>query len=621
MRKILLLLLTSLSFSAAAQTNYALTLNGTNQDISIGSPIPSAGSYTKEAWVYSTTNTGPRNIISSTNTPFWINGGILSAGQAGSYSLVTDGTSFPLNRWVHVAVTYNAGTSTMRLYRDGMLVSTATSVPAYTAEAAYIGSHNGAASYLQGQVDEVRIWTTALSLADLKKNIFRGPAAGAANLVSHYKFNDGSGTTLTNSASGSNGTLRNGPTWVASPVQFATNALHFDGTDDHVIIPHSVSSDFTVEFLMNTTATGGGGQWYSGLGLVDAEVGGVTNDWGTALSGSKFAFGVGAPDVTIYSTSNVNTGSWVHVAATWRQSTGEMKLYVNGVQEATATGGTNLRNAPTRITMGQIQTNINRYNGTLDEVRIWNAVRTQTEIQANMAKQVDPATQPTLSAYYTFDEGITAGTNSGLTMLHDFKNANNGTLTNFSLSTGTVSNYVAQYSSLTTLPLEWLSFSVIEQSYKAVLNWSTANEQNTASFFVEHSTNGLNWNVITNLAAAGSNQSVNVYSYTHNNPATGLNYYRIKQTDADGQYKFSKTNVLTIAEPAVALIVLSNPVVNGMLQVKMNKPGSLQLYNGNGKLVWQKQTAAGNISANISNMPKGIYWLKTDSQTEKIVLQ
>lgn len=620
MRKFLLLFLSGIALSSEAQTNYALTFNGTTQDVSIGSPIPSSSSYTKEAWVYSTTNTGPRNIISSNSAPFWFNNGILSAGQAGSYSLVTDPTSFPLNRWVHVAVTYDAGTSTMRLYRDGILVSTATSVPAYTAEAAYIGSHAGTASYLQGSVDEVRIWTTALSLAELKKRMFKGPATGAANLVANYKFNDGSGTVLTNSASGANGTLRNSPTWVASPVQFGANALRFDGTDDHVIIPNTVSGNFTIEFLMNTTSTGGGGQWYNGLGIIDAEVGGVTNDWGISLSGSKVAFGIGNPDVTIASSSNVNTGNWVHVAATWNQATGQMLLYVNGVQEASATSGTALRSAPPRITIGQIQTNINRYNGSLDEVRIWNTVRTQPQIQANMAAEVNPAAESALVAYYTFDGGITAGTNAGLTLLPDFKNANNGTLSGFAL-TGATSNFVAQYSSLFTLPLEWLRFTASAQGNNVTLNWSTANEQNTHEFTVQHSNNNSTWNNAGNVAANNNSQTENAYQYVHNNSSSGIHYYRILQTDLDGKFHYSKVNTVRINTTTAAVVVLSNPSTNGNLQLKINKADMLLLFNSDGKVVWKQQAATGNLSVDVSNFAKGIYWLKAGSQTERIVLQ
>ncbi len=619
MKQILFLFFTCISLLSEAQTNYALSFNGSSQYVSIGSPIPSASSYTKEAWVYAYNGTGAQNIISSNSAPFWINSGTLSAGQGGSFALVSS-AAFPTNRWVHVAVTYDVGTATMRLYRDGILVSTATSVPAFTAEATFIASHQGATSFLVGLVDEVRIWTTALSAENIKKNMFKGPPAGAANLVSNFKFDDGSGTVLTNAAGGTNGTLQNGPTWVASPVQFSPNALHFDGSNDHIVIPHSVSSNFTIEFLMNTTTTGGGGQWYGGRGIIDAEVGGVTNDWGISLSGNRVAFGIGNPDITIVSASDVNTGNWVHVAATWNQATGQMLLYVNGVLEATGSSGTALRNAPPRITIGQIQTNINHYTGALDEIRIWNTVRTQTQIQANMNAELDPATETALVSYYTFDGGITAGTNSGLTVIPDLKNNNNGTLTNFAL-TGSTSNFVAQYSSLFTLPLQWLGFTASVQGNKAALNWSTANEQNTDQFLVQHSSNNSTWNTIGTVAAVNNNQTVNAYGYTHHNPFAGINYYRILQTDLDGKFSYSKVASVKFSDAIASVIVLSNPSTNGTIQLKLNQPEMLLLYNSNGKIVWKQQATAGNLSINASGFAKGIYWLHAGNKTQQIILQ
>jgi hypothetical protein len=172
---------------------------------------------------------------------------------------------------------------------------------------------------------------------------------------------------------------------------------------------------------MNTTSTGGSGDWYNGNGIVDAEVGGGTEDWGTSLNGSLLSFGIGNPDITIYSTSNVNTGSWVHVAASWSQSTGDMSLYINGVLEATGTSATSARTAPPRITLGQLQTDINFYEGAIDELRIWDVVRSGSEISANMNSEINPATETDLVAYYSFNQGITAGTNTDLLTLMDMK--------------------------------------------------------------------------------------------------------------------------------------------------------------------------------------------------------
>ncbi|MCC6182218.1 MAG: T9SS type A sorting domain-containing protein [Bacteroidia bacterium] len=222
-------------------------------------------------------------------------------------------------------------------------------------------------------------------------------------------------------------------------------ALNFDGSDDYVSIPNSINmGDFTIEFWMNTTMTGlTGSQWYYGNGLVDGEVGGVTNDMGTALVGSKVGFGIGNPDITIFSTSNVNTGSWTHVAATWNKATGAMKLYINGIQEASATStGLANRTTPSSLKIGVLNTMLRYSNVSIDDVRLWNTVRTQCEINTYMNAEI-PTNATGLVANYHFNQGNAAVLNTGIsTLLDATSNTNNGTLTNFALN-GATSNWIA----------------------------------------------------------------------------------------------------------------------------------------------------------------------------------
>lgn len=219
------------------------------------------------------------------------------------------------------------------------------------------------------------------------------------------------------------------------------NSLNFDGTNDYVEIPKNFQDDFTIEYWMRTTQTGGaGGQWYSGQGLVDGELGGVRNDFGTSLVGSKLAFGIGNPDVTIFSTSNVNTGNWVHVAVTWKRSTGEMKLYINGTLEATGTSGTGIRDQSTILRVGSQLAGVGYFNGTIDDLRIWSVVRTQSEIQGSRSTEI--LVQTNLIQYYKFNQGTASGTNTGVNTLTDISGNNRtGTLYNFALN-GATSNWV-----------------------------------------------------------------------------------------------------------------------------------------------------------------------------------
>ncbi len=220
------------------------------------------------------------------------------------------------------------------------------------------------------------------------------------------------------------------------------NALHFDGVNDYVDILNPVFDDFTIEYWIKTTQTGtSGGNWFNGIGIVDAEVGGSTNDFGTSLSGSKLAFGIGNSDYTIYSNASINDGTWKHVAVTRTKSTGAMAIYINGVLDQTGTSSNRLSLlAPSSLRFGGMQTGVNYFNGALDDIRIWYVVRTQAQIAANMNQELN-GDEAGLIAYYKCNQGIPGKTNTGITTLFDETAIFDSPMNNFAL-TSTTSNFI-----------------------------------------------------------------------------------------------------------------------------------------------------------------------------------
>jgi hypothetical protein len=161
-------------------------------------------------------------------------------------------------------------------------------------------------------------------------------------------------------------------------------AAQFNGTASNVVIPRSVTDDFTVAMWMKTTDTAGAAnaQWWAGKGLVDGEVGGGGADWGTAIVNGKFVLGVGSTggDTTLASSVNINDGAWHHLVATRANTGGEMAVYVDGVLRGSGTGPTGSRTLPASLRIGSLQTGNNFLNGTLDDVRLYDRVLTATEV-------------------------------------------------------------------------------------------------------------------------------------------------------------------------------------------------------------------------------------------------
>ena len=201
-----------------------------------------------------------------------------------------------------------------------------------------------------------------------------------------------SGSIASNAAwNGNNGTV-NGATWNAGGR--INGCLSFNGVNNSVQIANPVVNDFSIAFWVKTTQTAGTPQWYNGVGLVDGDVPSTANDFGTALVGGKFAFGVGNPDTTIVSTTAINNGAWHHCVATRQEATGIMSVYVDGSLQASGTANRNTLNAPANLLFGA--TGGNYFNGSLDDVKIFARTLSSNEVAALYSSSaVAPVAAPT----------------------------------------------------------------------------------------------------------------------------------------------------------------------------------------------------------------------------------
>lgn len=176
-------------------------------------------------------------------------------------------------------------------------------------------------------------------------------------------------------------------------------------------------------------------------------------------------------------------------------------------------------------------------------------------------------------------------------------------------------------STITTLPVNWVSFLAKETREGILLHWNTSNEINSNLFDVQHSTDGSHWNNIGNVTAAGNSVADKSYSFLHKTPEVGNNFYRLNQIDIDGKSTYSNVVSILSTIPNTAVKILSNPIQNGVLQVQVGQAQSLSLQNAVGQIMVQKTLAQGLNNINVGNLPKGIYFVKVGNTVKKIVLQ
>ena len=195
----------------------------------------------------------------------------------------------------------------------------------------------------------------------------------------------GSGTTwydISGSGTTYNASLNNGPTYVSS----GTKHFSFDGSNDYARITRPVSDDFSLGIWINTTVNTGNGsyQWWGGRGVLDAEVGGSTTDFGISMGSGIIMFGTGSNDTTIRSSSSLNDGNWHYILATRKKSTGVMQLYIDGSLDASITSSnTSSLTAPGNIDIARIQTGGDYWQGKVSKVHIYNKVLSSSEVTAN----------------------------------------------------------------------------------------------------------------------------------------------------------------------------------------------------------------------------------------------
>ena len=225
----------------------------------------------------------------------------------------------------------------------------------------------------------VRAVDGSSNLGDYSNEAAATTLATIPELVAAYSFDEGSGTTVTDSSDKGNSGAIGTAVW--STTGKYGNALSFNGTSAKVVVPDSASlrltTAMTLEAWVNPTAGNGG--WtdvvYKGDDNYFLEA--YTSSGGPAAGAT-----LGNVNTVAQAGSLLPINTWTHLAETYDGTT--LRLYINGALAASVARSGLILTSSNPLEIGGDRIYGQYFSGLIDEVRIFNVARTPSQIQADM---------------------------------------------------------------------------------------------------------------------------------------------------------------------------------------------------------------------------------------------
>jgi len=411
----------------AGQIGQALSFNGTSQYLNIPYSSSLSVGGTKEISVSAWAKLSSFPAVPCNNSAILANGPDNGSGASGDYGLLVGDTggcgsatgvkvlefyiddssgnqyaatvtvpgNIVLGRWYLLSATYD-GTGII-VYLNGVAIGSAavTATIGSNTNPITVGSNYGNPSsyryYVNGSIDDVRIYNRALSASEVQSLYDLGkqshiastvnPSGLSAGLVGHWSFDGAHLTTTTaydTSGQGNNGTLVNSPKPTAGVIG---QALSFNGSNQYLSVsPYpSVYNAFSVSTWVYPTSLSqgsyGGG---TGGALIDENQSGGGSGWDLSInsSGKVWYWPFGGGDKV--STGTVPLNRWTYVTVTYDGSL--LRMYFNGVLDSAQSASAASGSGPF-FRIGAESWITGYWKGKLDDMRVYNRALSVSEVK------------------------------------------------------------------------------------------------------------------------------------------------------------------------------------------------------------------------------------------------
>lgn len=430
------LLFLVVDINAQYYNNAAAVFNGTTSYIAVPPSmetdmLTSSHQYTIEAWIYPTSYTNYPTIVGKNyHTSYWLglntNGKIRFYPGAGSFF---EGDSIvPLNKWSHVAASFNETTAIIYLNGDSIVSNTLLAGPiGSNSDSVFIGCDRDASNdyFFTGKMDMVRLWNKVRTRDQIRQYmhvplVIKWPSLGSdfSDLVASYNL-DGNASEWSGGINDYG--LEHNMSWditgnKISPYVDFNNALILDGNSH-------ASAKLTPDLAATTALTIEA--WicrdrhlpYTNSQQILSKSGPTLSyNYGFSYQtdSSSLAFStlnLSSSSIRIYKNNVLNDDKWHHIAATYNSVSGKAILYIDGDSVAGATYSTHPLIADDGDSLyigkqGVVGLGNLKFKGMIDEIRIWkDTALPAKQIRDNMfVTYTTFVTPPTHNAGINFGE-------------------------------------------------------------------------------------------------------------------------------------------------------------------------------------------------------------------------
>lgn len=460
-------------------------------------------------------------------------------------------------------------------------------------------------------------WTTTNPIVNGSENIYeavqQGAAAGTLTSVAHY---------LAGTAQAATGAVGSSETWVPAAIARTSNYIgrsnwnadnYFSGTMSEILIYNTAFNTTQRVILENY----------------------VSVEWNQTVSVSKYT----PPTTTTYTTNLVGIG---YTSAADNFLT-DVAGSTDGLGFSSSSGATGFLNTAGYIVAahnGQSNTVISNASipgiTSANPLSLWNRSWQVQKTGGNAAGQVTfnfnssdyngttPSGAQTYALLYNATDGtFTTGTNQ---LIATVSTTVAGNIVAFLANISNIANgyYTIIYSSSAiTLPIVLADFQAIPETGASLLQWTVATGADPATFDIERSTDAVQFASIGYLSGGADSSTPGQYSFIDQQPVAGVDYYRLKMTDIDGNVLYSRicsldfnggtaTGLLLYPNPARDQLTISMPGITGVVEMR--------IINAAGSVLYIRQlSSTGLLQIPIGSLASGVYFIEVRHESEKYI--